>query len=295
MSAKATVLDELRGIFPQKSDCDLTTCITNVREKAGSDRQTIIQRCIDMLLQEENTNEVNDRFFTPTTRLRDDEVNSRLENDHDDVMAASTGRTPEANGNTPSILNKTTPSPRSQNAGKTDPSRRLSLPFKNGHDDVVLVSIKRTSTTTSSREDVVNDDDVVCLSTINRTPKAAGNRRLNQIDNTSSILNTTTPSPRSQNATKTDCRSSTSTNAVIKNFQDPAQDEPTKEALKILCSIFPDAEEGYLQRLFMKLYNNLPSSSEAINRACNEMLDKRRYPRKIPTSTTPSAKVIVHV
>ena len=178
------------------------------------------------------------------------------------------------------------------------------------------------TSTAPLREDVanvhfVNDDDDVVFVSSNRVEAGIGNPPTVVIDDpvvpvykTPSILNNSaTPSPSSQNAgnTGTDPRrnlsfgketplsvatSPSSTNTVSQQLPrveaptvhvEPVLD-PMKEALKNLHSLFPDVEDGYLQSLLDK-WSHIPLN-EAVNNACNELLENKDYPRKSSTFTT---------
>ena len=164
--------------------------------------------------------------------------------------------------------------------------------FVNDDDDVVFVSSNRVEAGIRNPPTVVIDDPVV---PVYKTP--------------SILNNSATPSPRSQNAgnTGTDPRrnlsfgketppavatSPSSTKTVSQQLPrveaptvhaEPVLD-PMKEALKNLHSLFPDVEDGYLQSLLDK-WSHIPLN-EAVNNACNELLENKDYPRKSHTFTT---------
>ena len=189
------------------------------------------------------------------------------------------------------------------------------------YNEVNLPEERVVPSTAPFRENAVNshfvneDDDVVFVSA-SRAEKGIGNPPTVVIDdpaisvfNTPSISNTSaTPSSRSQNAanTATDPRrnltfgnetaqtakSPTSTNTV-RNFQSPGVEvqtvhvepflDPMKEALENLHALFPSVEDNYLQSLLDK-WSHIPPH-EAVNNACNELLEKNDYPRKSSTVT----------
>ena len=60
-----------------------------------------------------------------------------------------------------------------------------------------------------------------------------------------------------------------------------------KRPWKNLHSLFPDIDDDYLQSLLDKWCHIPPY--QAINNVCNELLEKKDYPRKASTVTTPSA------
>ena len=191
------------------------------------------------------------------------------------------------------------------------------------YNEMNLPEDRSVNSTAPLREDVatvhfVNDDDDVVFVSSNRVEAAIGNPPTVVIDDpvvpvskTPSILNNSvTPSPRSQNAgnTVTDPRRNSSfgketplsvatspSSTYTVSQQLPRVDkaptvvvepvlDPMKEALKNLHSLFPDVEDGYLQSLLDK-WSHIPLN-EAVNNACNELLENKDYPRKSSTFTT---------
>lgn len=190
------------------------------------------------------------------------------------------------------------------------------------YNEVNLPEDTAVPSTVPFRENAVNshfvneDDDVVFVSA-SRAEKGIGNPPTVVIDdpgisvfNTPSISNTSaTPSSRSQNvgnkatdprrnlafgneSASSTAKSPTST-STVRNFQSPGVEvqtvhvepvlDPMKEALENLHALFPDVEDNYLQSLLDK-WSHIPSH-EAVNNACNELLEKKDYPRKSSTVT----------
>lgn len=192
--------------------------------------------------------------------------------------------------------------------------------------EVDLPEDRLPTSATPSREDEANsrfvrdDDDVVIVST-NLPAKVIGAPVIIDdpgvpIYNTPSILNnSTTPSPRLQNAGNKvadtrrnlsfgrDTPSSTATTPISTNTVDPGRQvpivhvqpplDPMEEALKNLHSLFPDVKDDYLQSLLDK-WAHIPPN-EAINNACNELLEKNDYPRKSAILSVPPTKSPVEV
>lgn len=188
------------------------------------------------------------------------------------------------------------------------------------YNEVNLPEERALPSTAPLREDVVNfpfvneDEDVVIVEKVrfgNPPPTVIIDDPGIPVYNTPSILNNSaTPSPRTQNAGNTvaDPRRSlsfrketppsvvtlpSSTNTVSEQLPprvevptvpiEPVLD-PMKEALKNLRSLFPDVEDNYLQSLLDK-WSHIPLN-EAVNNACNELLENKDYPRKSSTFTT---------
>ena len=135
MSEKARILDQLRDIFPQKNDHSLSKCISKVEETVGSNPETILYGCVDILADK---SVVNDTSLKTSRSLQDDVVDPErdsLKTEFGDVVSAinrerKMKHSYEMN-HTPSILNTTTPSPAplSQNTVKTVADPRRYLPF----------------------------------------------------------------------------------------------------------------------------------------------------------------------
>jgi len=250
---EARILDSLRSIFPQLNDRVLSNCIRNVRETVGSDPATIIPGCIDILLAEQSVHEV--------------------------------------------------PVPQ---------RRRPVSPISLDHDENRTISPAK-----------IVDNDVIFVSTTSRSPKVqprvAGHHVINLTEEPqfteykwSPASNNSTPiSPRSQNLTNTPearrnslsgsslrCPSATATASTACTPTTPRQEpreiqsvcvkppvDPMEEALKNLHALFPDVEDAFLESLVDK-WAHIPPS-EAINNACNELLETKNYPRKSPVLSSP--------
>ena len=155
---------------------------------------------------------------------------------------------------------------------------------------------------------VNDDDDVVFISanrgeTIVKTPTLI----IDDTESTPSILNnnsclydrSTVTNPRRNLPFERDTPSTSTTSPPssdsVEYLEDPvevqtvsvAAADPMKEALENLHSLFPDVDDDYLQSLLDKWCHIPPY--EAINNVCNELLEKKDYPRKASTVTTPSA------
>ncbi len=150
------------------------------------------------------------------------------------------------------------------------------------------------------------DHNDVVFASSNCAPKVIGNAS-NVRKNTSSILNTLTPTPYSQNAGETvsdprrylSFETPTSTKEVSRQevllvsgvevqtvF---VEQDPTQEALKIVQSIIPDVNDDYALSLLNK-WPNIPPD-KAANNVCDKLLGTRHYPRKSSTPSTQSATV----
>lgn len=146
--------------------------------------------------------------------------------------------------------------------------------FVNDDDDVVFISANRGGTIVETPTVII--DDTESPSNARRTVTNP-RRNLPFERNTPS---TTTTSPPSSD--------------TVEYLQDPVEvqtvsvaADPMKEALENLHSLFPDVDDDYLQSLLDK-WSHIPPC-QAINNVCNELLEKKDYPRKASTLTTPSA------
>ena len=254
---EARILDYLRPIFPQLNDRVLSNCIRNVRETVGSDPATILPGCIDILL-----------------------------------------------------------------AGQTVPEEPVHVPLN--RPSVPPISVENGDNLVSSFAQK-GDDDVIFVSTSSRSPKVqakAVSHVINLIEEpevtvyagSPALNNSTITSPRSQNARgmtelrrnllsgslKSPCATATATTTSTATTarQEPRETQavrveppldPMKEAVENLHCLFPDVEDAYLQSLVDK-WSHLPPN-EAVNNACNELLEKTDHPRKSPTLSSPPVTV----
>ena len=247
---EARILDSLRPIFPQLNDRVLYHCIRNVRETVGSDPASIIPGCIDALLAGQTFPEVAVAQQRPTV---------------------------------------------------------LCIPSDDG------------DYRGNSRFQNDDDDDVIFVARNSRSPKTASHvinlieePEITVYSGSSALNNSTLSSPRSQNASNATepkgtslsrstfltATTATTTSTIHVAAQEPREIQstvvhieppsldPMEEALQNLLSLFPDVEGAYLQSLLDK-WSHVPPH-EAVNNACDELLEKKDFPRKSPG---PSVKV----
>ena len=154
--------------------------------------------------------------------------------------------------------------------------------FVNDDDDVVFISANRGGTTVETPTVIIDDTE--------GTPSIS--------ENSGSFDRNTVTNPRRNLPFERDTPSTTTTTPPLSDsvecLQDPVEiqsvsvaTDPMKEALENLHSLFPDVNDDYLQSLLDK-WSHIPPF-QAINNVCNELLEKKDYPRKAPTLTTPSA------
>lgn len=152
----------------------------------------------------------------------------------------------------------------------------------NDDDDVVFVSANRGQT-------IVNTPTVIIDDTEESTPSILNNSQYTR----NTVTNPRRNLPLGRDTPSTTTTSPPSSNTV-EYLQDPGEvhtvsveTDPMKEALENLHSLFPDVHDDYLQSLLDK-WSHIPPY-EAINNVCNELLEKKDYPRKVSTLTTVSA------
>lgn len=164
-----------------------------------------------------------------------------------------------------------------------------------------------------------NDDDVIFVASTSRSPKtkAPSHHVISLIDENEATITSNTKSPASSNNTlaspqslntsrTTETRtisvtestySSTTATPGSKEERDVQSKvrhveqalDPAEEALKNLRSLFHDVEDAYLQTL-LKQWSHIPLY-EAVNNACNELLEKKDYPRKSPPPVSVTSPV----
>ena len=270
MSVEARILDSLRPIFPQLNDRVLSTCIRNVQETVGSDPATIIPGCIDMLLSgtfhEGNLPQV--KSLAPAAPLRKDNPNSHAVKEDDDVVFVSTTHRAQTATRTATVIIDE-PEIVAYNASSSTFS---SAPTP---------SYNTSSTTSSASTPSFNTSSTSSTASTPSPPNAASKTR----------------DPRRNLAFEGEIQAPLAPTSIISpgNRQDsdgqaqsvlvqPPSD-PTEEAMKNLYTLFPDVRDDYLQSLLSK-WSNIPPN-EAINNACNELLENHDYPRKASTLTSP--------
>ena len=259
---EARILDSLRPIFPQLNDGILSNCIRNVRETVGSDPATIIPGCIDFLLAAQQTApevpvpNMNRRSVSPISLDHgENRGNFRTGNDDKEVI----------------ILESNFRSPKDQPKGQQAKV--------GGHPEVIL--IEESGFTFQNASSPLNSAETV-------SPRSQNPRN----------SNTTVPRRNSSSGNILKSPSATSTVTLISDEQEPREIQTAhvehpldniKEALKNLQLLFPDVDDAYLKGLVDK-WSHL-SPNEAINNACNELLEAKDYPKKSPTLSSPPVKV----
>lgn len=265
---EARILDSLRPIFPQLNDGILSNCIRNVRETVGSDPATIIPGCIDILLAAQQTAPeepvlLNRPSVSPISLDHgENRADFRTGNDDKEVI----------------ILESSFRSPNSKGQPEGQPAK------VGGHPEIIL--IEESGFTIQSGSSALNSAATVS----HRTQNARNS-------------NTTVPRRNSSSGSVLKNSSATSTvtghaATVISGEQELCEIQTAhvetsldsmKEAFKNLQLLFPDVEDAYLKRLVTK-WSHL-SPSEAINNACNELLETKDYPKKSPTLSSPPVTV----
>lgn len=237
---EARILDSLRPIFPQLNDTVILNCVRNVRETVGSDPQSIIPGCIDVLLAEQSFPEVpvpqnRPAAVTISPHNNDPAGNFRIQSNDDDVIfVASTSRSPKT---------------------KATSHHVISLIDEN---EVTIIS--NTQSPASSNNTLASPQSL-------NTSRTTETRTISVTESTFSSTTATTGSKGERDVQSKVCH--------VKQALDPAE-----EALKNLRSLFPDVEDAYLRTL-LKQWSHIPLY-EAVNNACNELLEKKDYPRKSP-------------
>ena len=250
----ARILDSLRQIFPQLNDHVLSNCLQHVRETVGENPATIIPGCIDVLLARQTANEVSlpgPTVYIPSISLDDYEYRG------------------------------------SSLAGNTD-------------NDVIFVKSTSGNQRERTNHIVINltddRDTAICGS-----PFTTNNSSATSSCSPVNTGNRDTTESRRNSASRNDSHpiSSVTVNSCVTLGVDEGVEvqvvgenprfDPMKEALKNLNSLFPDVEENYLQRLVDKWSHLIPG--EAINNACNELLEMKDYPKKKPIVSTTQAEV----
>lgn len=154
----------------------------------------------------------------------------------------------------------------------------------NDDDDVVFISANRGGTIVKTPTVHVIIDDAESTPSILDNNSCLYSR--NAGTNPRRILPSERDTPRTTSSPSSD---------MVEYLQDPAIEvdpvcvapDPSKEALEDLHSFFPDVDDDYLQSLLDKWSGINPC--QAINNVCNELLEKKDYPRKPATLTTSSA------
>lgn len=155
--------------------------------------------------------------------------------------------------------------------------------FVNDDDDVVFISANRGETIAKTPTVIIDDTE--------STPSILNNNSCLYDRNT--VTNPRRNLPFERETTSTSATSPPSSDSV-EYLEGPVEvqtvsvaADPMKEALENLHSLFPDVDDDYLQSLLDK-WSHIPPY-QAINNVCNELLEKKDYPRKASTGTTPSA------
>ena len=155
--------------------------------------------------------------------------------------------------------------------------------FVNDDDDVVFISANRGETIAKTPTVIIDDTE--------STPSTLNNNSCLYDRNTVTNPRRNLPFERDTTSTSTTSPPSSDT---VEYLAGPVEvqtvsvaADPMKEALENLHCLFPDVDDDYLQSLFDK-WSDIPPC-QAINNVCNELLEKKDYPRKVSTCTTPSA------
>lgn len=262
---EARILDSLRQIFPQLNDGVLSHSIRNVRETVGSDPGTIISGCIDMLLAQQTACEMpappNRRPISPISLDHDENRSDPRTGikDNEIIFVGSSSR------------------------GAPNHMHKGRQPNNAGHCVINLIDEFEISVSERSSAPVNSVTDPPCSKqSVRRSPKAETRR------NSGSGILSKDPSATPTATISTAVTSAQKEAHEIQAVHVESNVDPMKDALKNLHSLFPDVEDSYLQSLVDKWSHLIPE--EAVNNACNELLETKDYPRK-PVLSSPPTRV----
>ena len=265
---EARILDSLRQIFPQLNDGVLSHSIRNVRETVGSDPGTIISGCIDMLLAQQTASE----FEVPA--LPNGRPVSPISLDHDENRADP--RTGIKDNDIIFVGSSFRGAPNHMYKGRQ--------PNSAGHSVINLIEESEISVPERSSPPVnsVTASSRRVENSVRRSP-TTGTRR-----NSGSGSLSKDPSATPTATISTAVTSAQKEPHEIQTVHVESNVDPMKDALKNLHSLFPDIEDAYLKSLVDK-WSHL-SPEDAVNSACNELLETKDYPRT-PVLSSPSTTV----